>query len=551
MRARRVRPTQGMLRTMAANADPWRTLGLAPGATQDEIRRAYRRLAKVNHPDAAGDAALPRFLAIQAAYEQLAGPGRIRRVGARPAARPSDGAPPNDPREPWRADPNRARASGRADGRRTPGARPAGAGSGGPSAGASGSRASSGQGRGGPAGPARASGASPGRAASGAGAGRPGTPPNAGGASGPEGEPATGRARRSSTRRRPATSATPGSTSYEGADQEPFEPGWSGATWYGASSGTYWTINPKEYADPRKHGPEYQARARRSRDGWILDGPADEPGSGDAQTDEQGPARGSADASADARRAANAGAPRTSPGSRGPAPDPVAGPFANRRPAGRRHRSDDAPAAGSTGRAGPAGHGGPAASAGPDSASPAAEARDPRFGGPRFAASGRGPGEAAGGGPPVGGIRSWIDASAGDRDVRGPLLRRPTTPAGRFAMALLGWPPLGVFAAAAIDQSTGCGRYAASCPEISSPGTWIVHAAILLLLLAVPAVAAWSAHGTIAALVAGIPSAIVLSAAGGTNVREQSGPILLGVLAIAYLLGVAYAIVIERRSAPA
>jgi hypothetical protein len=118
-------------------------------------------------------------------------------------------------------------------------------------------------------------------------------------------------------------------------------------------------------------------------------------------------------------------------------------------------------------------------------------------------------------------------------------------------MALLGWPPLGVFAAAAIDQSTGCGRYAASCPEISSPGTWIVHAAILLLLLAVPAVAAWSAHGTIAALVAGIPSAIELSAAGGTNVREQSGPILLGALAIAYLLGVAYAIVIERRSAPA
>jgi hypothetical protein len=25
-------------------------------------------------------------------------------------------------------------------------------------------------------------------------------------------------------------------------------------------SGTYWTVNPKEYADPRKHGPEYTAR---------------------------------------------------------------------------------------------------------------------------------------------------------------------------------------------------------------------------------------------------------------------------------------------------
>src|SRR5439155_26582406 len=90
----------------------------------------------------------------------------------------------------------------------------------------------------------------------------------------PRSSPGTGRLR--------PTKAGPGSTSYEGADKEPFEPGWSGATWYGASSGTYWTINPKEYADPRKHGPEYQARARRSRDGWILDETADGPAGGTA-----------------------------------------------------------------------------------------------------------------------------------------------------------------------------------------------------------------------------------------------------------------------------
>ena len=58
--------------------------------------------------------------------------------------------------------------------------------------------------------------------------------------------------------------ATLGSTSYDGADGQPFEPDWGGASWYGTTSGTYWTINPKEYADPRKHGPEYQARARRA-----------------------------------------------------------------------------------------------------------------------------------------------------------------------------------------------------------------------------------------------------------------------------------------------
>jgi hypothetical protein len=31
----------------------------------------------------------------------------------------------------------------------------------------------------------------------------------------------------------------------------------------GADSGTYWTVNPREYADPRKHGPEYRARGKR------------------------------------------------------------------------------------------------------------------------------------------------------------------------------------------------------------------------------------------------------------------------------------------------
>jgi hypothetical protein len=113
-------------------------------------------------------------------------------------------------------------------------------------------------------------------------------------------------------------------------------------------------------------------------------------------------------------------------------------------------------------------------------------------------------------------------------------------------MALLGWPPLGLFAAAAIDETTGCGRLAASCPEVSSPGTWIVQAAIVLLLLALPAVAAWSAHGAIAALVVGVPSAVVLSAAGGTNVRDASAPMLLAVLAIAYLAGVAYAVIVPR-----
>ncbi len=56
-----------------------------------------------------------------------------------------------------------------------------------------------------------------------------------------------------------------GSTSYDEArdPKDPNDPTWSGASWYGPSTGEYWIINPREYADPRKHGPEYQSRARR------------------------------------------------------------------------------------------------------------------------------------------------------------------------------------------------------------------------------------------------------------------------------------------------
>ena len=57
--------------------------------------------------------------------------------------------------------------------------------------------------------------------------------------------------------------ATPGSTTYDGAVPEDGDQPWDGAEWVGADSGTYWRVNPKEYADPRKHGAEYRARGKR------------------------------------------------------------------------------------------------------------------------------------------------------------------------------------------------------------------------------------------------------------------------------------------------
>ena len=54
-------------------ADPYQTLGVARGASQDEIRSAYRKLAKEVHPDVKpGDkAAATRFQQVQTAYEVL------------------------------------------------------------------------------------------------------------------------------------------------------------------------------------------------------------------------------------------------------------------------------------------------------------------------------------------------------------------------------------------------------------------------------------------------------------------------------------------------
>ena len=54
-------------------ADPYEILGVGREATQEEIRKAYRRLAKMNHPDLhPGDkGAEARFKEIAAAYDIL------------------------------------------------------------------------------------------------------------------------------------------------------------------------------------------------------------------------------------------------------------------------------------------------------------------------------------------------------------------------------------------------------------------------------------------------------------------------------------------------
>jgi DnaJ domain len=222
--------------------DPYRTLGLQPGATPAEVKRAYRRLAKEFHPDSAGAAELPRFLAIHEAYERLTS-GRRGARAAGSAGRPAGGPAPSAGPEPWRADPSRARQAreqARARARKS-------------STGSTGS----------------------------ASAGAPG---GSGGSTRTGGPSASTRPSGAGAKARARRKATLGSTSYDEA-REAADTSWAGASWYGPTSGEYWRVNPREYADPRKHGPEYQSRARRGSttagEAWDPETPvADEPISG-------------------------------------------------------------------------------------------------------------------------------------------------------------------------------------------------------------------------------------------------------------------------------
>ncbi len=58
--------------------DPYRILGVSRSASQDEIKRAFRRLAKEHHPDRNPDdqSAVERFKEVRAAYEVLGDPQR-------------------------------------------------------------------------------------------------------------------------------------------------------------------------------------------------------------------------------------------------------------------------------------------------------------------------------------------------------------------------------------------------------------------------------------------------------------------------------------------
>lgn len=420
---------------MALDPDPYRVLGLSRGASLDEVKRAYRRLAKANHPDAAGAVALPRFLAIQAAYERLTG-------GPATAPPGGPGTPPSR-RRPGSPEPDGGDAT-----RRAYGGRPRGR-----------ARAT-GRDRGGPAGAADAAGASTGAGTSG-------------------GESTeTGAAR---------GKATLGSTSYDGADAGPFEPDWAGASWYGTSSGTYWTINPKEYADPRKHGPEYQARARRA----AAARPSAAPGN----------------ATAGRRR------------------DRVNGSAADPTPAtGSWQESTPTPAAAEPGPV-------------PDTSAPD-PARSARRRRPSAFETERDRGDR----PVPDPARAAIDLGRSLTDPASGGLR------GRMMRAVLGWVPVALGLGWLLGELTGCGRFAATCDPSVGPLTAAGQAIVLAILVLLPEVGAIAAGAALFVLGAAIAASLVLSATGAAADEASRRTALGGLVLVAWLGGLATALVRRARS---
>src|SRR3954468_16742600 len=65
-------------------ANPYETLGVAPGASQDDIRKAYRKAAKETHPDLnpGKPAAEQRFKEINAAYDIVGDADKRKRYDA-------------------------------------------------------------------------------------------------------------------------------------------------------------------------------------------------------------------------------------------------------------------------------------------------------------------------------------------------------------------------------------------------------------------------------------------------------------------------------------
>ena len=98
----------------------------------------------------------------------------------------------------------------------------------------------------------------------------------------------------------------------------------------------------------------------------------------------------------------------------------------------------------------------------------------------------------------------------------------------------------------AIGEVTGCSLYAATCSGTDTLLPWLAQAAILGLLLLLPALARLLAGGTVAVLLALVPVTAFLLVVGGAG-EPEAGFALAFLLGVAWILGVAGSVVSARR----
>ena len=318
-----------------------------------------------------------------------------------------------------------------------------------------------------------------------------------------------------------------GSTSYDEA-RDPADATWSGASWYGPTSGEYWIVNPREYADPRKHGPGYQQRARRTATADdVVEADGDEIPTAESTATGAGANATAANATSAGGAAPGADAPRANPraaASRADAPNPTT-PRRGRAFAGAPRADED-----TWREASPSGRDGRRWSVPPrprwppdaDNVGAAPLPGDQRSAFEPFAFGGVG--------------REWL-GSSGDDPIR------------RLGLALVAWPPIGLAAAAAISEVTGCGSYSAACGGSDVLLPWLAQAAILGLLLLLPPLARLFVGGTIAVIMALVPVTAFLVVVGAGGAPQAAFALGL-LLALAWLAGVAWTAV-GRRSARA
>ena len=75
------------------SSSPYEVLGVSAGVSEDDLRRAYRRLLRETHPDTGGDP--QRFIAVQDAWERIGSPDARAQYdrGRSPVGEPASWAP--------------------------------------------------------------------------------------------------------------------------------------------------------------------------------------------------------------------------------------------------------------------------------------------------------------------------------------------------------------------------------------------------------------------------------------------------------------------------